>query len=291
LALSPPQIERYHRQLILPGWGGAGQERIGAALVTVHGDGPAARAAARYLTGAGVGRLRVATGDEAIEELRSLNALLAIEPLARPARAAGPARIEAAGALFVAGDDRAATGAALAGEVLKALLGLPHRLRVEVPVPPGDEARLPRAVLAQIYEHAEAGYPAEVCGLVFAPRGGPADEVRRCHNRQDELHTRDPQRHPRTAATGFALGLDDVTLLDRSLAGPRPCCLVYHSHVDASAYFSDEDRRVAAPPGLGPVYPELDHLVVDARREGARGARRYRFSAGDFRLIAEYSPW
>jgi hypothetical protein len=231
VGLSPLQVDRYHRQIILPGWGGAGQERIGAATVTVFGDGPAARAAARYLAGAGVARLRLATSHEAAEALRALNPLVAIEATPTTVMtegSEGPALVEAAGVRFVAGDDRAATGAAVAGEVLKALLGLPHRLHVELPQAPGAQGGvlLPRAVLVEIYAHADEGYPEEVCGLIFAPRGGLADEVRRCVNRQGELHRRDPLRHPRTAATAFALGLDDVTLLDRSLAGPRPCCLI-----------------------------------------------------------------
>lgn len=152
----------------------------------------------------------------------------------------------------------------------------------------GDPGDLPPALLAAIRAHAEAGYPEEVCGLVLGPRGGPLDEVLRCENRQNELHARDPERHPRTAATAYALGVEDIARLDGSLAGARPCRLIYHSHVDVGAYFSDEDRRMAAPPGWGPLYPEVDYLVVDAQAGGARGARRYRFIGDDFVEVAEY---
>lgn len=150
------------------------------------------------------------------------------------------------------------------------------------------EARLAPALLEAIYQHAAAGYPEEVCGLVFGPRGADPDEALRCDNRQNQLHASDPARHPRTAATAYALGLDDIARLDRSLAGERPCRVIYHSHVDVGAYFSDEDKRMAAPPGWGPLYPEVDYLVVDVRRGQALGARQFRFSDGDFVLIAEY---
>ena len=148
--------------------------------------------------------------------------------------------------------------------------------------------RLPASVLEEIYRHAAQGYPEEVCGLVFGPRGGVLDEVKRCRNRQNEQHARDPVKYPRTAATAYTLGLDDIALLDGSLAGERPARVIYHSHVDVGAYFSPEDKLMAAPPGWGPLYPDVDYLVVDAQRDGARGAKLFRYAGEDFVLIAEY---
>jgi hypothetical protein len=115
------EIERYGRQLILDGWGAAGQERLAAARATVRGGGPAARAAALYLAGAGVGRLGL---ERFADEARALNGLIAVEELA-PDGAPGAALVEAAGARFTANDDRAAAGAWCATEALKALLGFP----------------------------------------------------------------------------------------------------------------------------------------------------------------------
>ena len=57
---------------------------------------------------------------------------------------------------------------------------------------------LPRAVLDEIYAHARAGYPEEVCGLVIA-----GDEARRCDNRQNALHAEDPKSFPRDARTAY----------------------------------------------------------------------------------------
>jgi len=54
LALRPDQIQRYQRQLLLAPIGGAGQERILAATVLLHGAAPLCR---RYLVGAGVGSI------------------------------------------------------------------------------------------------------------------------------------------------------------------------------------------------------------------------------------------
>ena len=62
--------------------------------------------------------------------------------------------------------------------------------------------------------------------------------------------------------------------------------MIYHSHCDVGAYFSDEDKRAATPFGE-PLYP-VDYLVIDCARAGVRGARLFRFQAGDFAEIARY---
>lgn len=136
--------------------------------------------------------------------------------------------------------------------------------------------------LAEIYAHAEAGYPEEVCGLVIA-----GSEVRRCENRQNALHAEDPAHFPRDARTAYNLGPKDLFFLDKSLRSARPVTLIYHSHVEVGAYFSDEDVRAAAPDGEL-LYP-VDYLVVDAKKSGAAGARLFRFEGGAFIEVARYA--
>jgi len=142
---------------------------------------------------------------------------------------------------------------------------------------------LPRAVLDEIYAHAQAGYPEEVCGLIVTD-----DEVRRCENRQNALHAEDPAGFPRDARTAYNLGPKDLFFLDKSLRSERPVRVIYHSHVDVGAYFSDEDARAAAPEGEL-LYP-VDYLVVDVRADGVRGAKMFRFAGGRFVEIGSYGP-
>ena len=144
-------------------------------------------------------------------------------------------------------------------------------------------APIARAVIDAIYAHAREGYPEEVCGFIV---GG--DEAKRCENRQNALHAEDPAHFPRDARTAYNLGAKDLFFLDRSLRTPRPVRIIYHSHVDVGAYFSDEDCRAAAPDGEL-LYP-VDWLVVDVTKEGARGCKLFRFEAGKFVEVAAYGP-
>jgi adenylyltransferase/sulfurtransferase len=69
--LSPRELERYHRQLILPGWGQETQARLLQATVFIAGAGGLGSPVAQYLAAAGVGALRIC--DAGRVELSNLN--------------------------------------------------------------------------------------------------------------------------------------------------------------------------------------------------------------------------
>ena len=62
-ALTEREVERYARQLVLPEWTGAVQERLKAATAIVVGAGALGSPAATYLAAAGVGRIGIVDGD------------------------------------------------------------------------------------------------------------------------------------------------------------------------------------------------------------------------------------
>jgi proteasome lid subunit RPN8/RPN11 len=138
-------------------------------------------------------------------------------------------------------------------------------------------------VLDAIYAHAREGYPEEVCGFIV---GG--DEAKRCENRQNALHAEDPMGFPRDARTAYNLGAQDILFLDRSQKSERPVRVIYHSHVDVGAYFSNEDEHAATSEGEL-LYP-VDYLVVDVRADGVREAKLFRFTDGKFLEVGHYGP-
>jgi adenylyltransferase/sulfurtransferase len=71
MTLSDAELERYARQLVLPDWSGAAQERLAAASAVVVGAGALGSPAAAYLAGAGVGRVGIV--DDDVVELSNLH--------------------------------------------------------------------------------------------------------------------------------------------------------------------------------------------------------------------------
>jgi adenylyltransferase/sulfurtransferase len=69
--LTPEEKQRYDRQIMIPGIGEAGQEKIKKASVVIAGAGGLGSPVALYLTAAGVGTLRIIDNDKV--ELSNLN--------------------------------------------------------------------------------------------------------------------------------------------------------------------------------------------------------------------------
>ncbi|MEA2373558.1 MAG: molybdopterin-synthase adenylyltransferase [Thermoleophilaceae bacterium] len=63
MTLSDLELERYSRQLVLPEWSGAAQERLASAAAIVIGAGALGSPVALYLAAAGVGRIGVVDSD------------------------------------------------------------------------------------------------------------------------------------------------------------------------------------------------------------------------------------
>src|SRR5690606_16232164 len=109
--------------------------------------------------------------------------------------------------------------------------------------------RIPRDVLAEIEAHARECYPSEACGFVAGPSDDVAlvDEAIRETNEADKYHALDPERFPRTSRTYFKINeLRAARAFESGERAGRPIKVIYHSHCDAGAYFSDEDAATFA---------------------------------------------
>ncbi len=129
-------------------------------------------------------------------------------------------------------------------------------------------AMIPEEFLKKIYEQAEQEYPHECCGMIL----GPADKkdqllrLRACRNVQDQFHTLDPKNFPRTSGAAYFIEPKELLSIQKeSRLAKEEIRVIYHSHIDAGAYFSEEDARVAAPNGE-PAYPNVHYLVVSVTK-------------------------
>ena len=106
---------------------------------------------------------------------------------------------------------------------------------------------------------ATAEYPFESCGVILARAG--QRQLLACRNVQNELHARDPERYPRDARTAYYIDPADLLRIGRLEGEGYTVAVIYHSHVDAGAYFSETDRRNALLGGE-PSYPEAAYVVT-----------------------------
>ncbi|MFN8471438.1 MAG: M67 family metallopeptidase [Anaerolineae bacterium] len=139
---------------------------------------------------------------------------------------------------------------------------------------------LPDGVREAIYAHAREDYPNECCGAVWlvGDEGSLTWEVVRCTNVQDEMHARDPEHFPRTARTAYTIAAKELLAINRRAEEPgQRLAILYHSHPDHDAYFSDEDVYFAAPLGE-PGYPGTSYLVVSVRGGEVQGHRCFGWS-------------
>jgi glutamate-1-semialdehyde 2,1-aminomutase len=130
--------------------------------------------------------------------------------------------------------------------------------------------------LAEIKRHAIRDYPNECCGVVVV-RG---DERRLvpCRNIQDQKHAADPARFSRDARTAYFMDPADLARVNRLEREGFNLAVVYHSHPNAGAYFSETDRLQALMDGE-PAYPDVVYLVVSVVGTAVEAAAAYRWNA------------
>jgi [CysO sulfur-carrier protein]-S-L-cysteine hydrolase len=128
------------------------------------------------------------------------------------------------------------------------------------------DVSLPSDLLRRMMVHAEREYPRECCGMLLAQADDPTRlRLRECTNAQDRFHELDPLRFPRTSANAYYFAPSDLLAVEREIRERREVLhAIYHSHIDADAYFSEEDSRQAVVDGEA-VYSEAVQLVIPVR--------------------------
>ena len=124
-----------------------------------------------------------------------------------------------------------------------------------------------REPLAVAVAHLEACYPREGCGLWFERRGFVP--IRNVAAAGATRYTMEPKEML------AALEVDD------------PLVAIVHSHPDAGAYFSAEDRDMALGGANEPLWPGVQYVVVSVRGGKAREARSFRWDAARADFVVE----
>ncbi len=124
--------------------------------------------------------------------------------------------------------------------------------------------QIPIHFLEQIRRQAERDYPNETCGILVGPKAekDKISEIYPCENVQDKYHALDPVSFPRPARTAYFIEPRTLLQIEReNRQKNNEIRVIYHSHVDADAYFSEEDHRIALSEGK-PAYPGVAYWVV-----------------------------
>lgn len=150
-----------------------------------------------------------------------------------------------------------------------------------------------KAVIDKLDEEARAAYgrDEESCGLLLGPESDPllADEVVPFENRANKLHKLDPETYPRTGRMYFDI---DPMKFERAVkageSNGRPVKVLYHSHLDVGAYFSDTDASAATMgdqgQGESPTY-DLAYLVTSVRAGAVDDRKLFIWDAGTKRFV------
>jgi len=106
------------------------------------------------------------------------------------------------------------------------------------------DLRVARNVIERVDAEAVAAYgrEEESCGLLLGPDADAllVDEIVPMENRANKLHRLDPETYPRTGRMYFDI---DPLKFERAVrageSNGRPVKVLYHSHLDVGAYFSE----------------------------------------------------
>jgi [CysO sulfur-carrier protein]-S-L-cysteine hydrolase len=131
--------------------------------------------------------------------------------------------------------------------------------------------RIPQTTMDQIADHARQSYAKdeEACGYLTGPSDDSffCDEAVPLVNLANRYHELDPETYPRTGRTYFLL---DPLKFEKAVAAGktngRPVRVLYHSHLDVGAYFSETDAASATMGGDRPSYDGLFYLVTSVRQ-------------------------
>lgn len=147
-----------------------------------------------------------------------------------------------------------------------------------------EKLRLSQAAIGGITEHAESAYPSECCGIVAVLRckGREVEKVYRLRNILDSPNRISAQDYAGSSRKRYFAEPGQLLRVLREIeAHGGQLRIIYHSHVDADARFSEDDRTAALLDGR-PAYPGVVYLVVSVRNRRADELRAFQWNGAEF---------
>jgi proteasome lid subunit RPN8/RPN11 len=141
----------------------------------------------------------------------------------------------------------------------------------EVHVVTGQSFRITESVMDRVSEHARASYAndEEACGYLTGPDDVAyfCDDAVPLANLANRYHAMDPESYPRTGRTYFLVDpMKFAKAMQSGAESGHPVRILYHSHLDVGAYFSETDAAAATMGGDKPSYEGLRYLVTSIRQ-------------------------
>lgn len=147
--------------------------------------------------------------------------------------------------------------------------------------------RISKEALAIVDAHALREYPNESCGFLTGNAADveAVDRAIEAINLADKYHKVDPETFPRTAREYYTI---DARVIERTFregsANGQPVKVIYHSHCDCGAYFSQTDQDAAAPDGQL-AYP-VNYLVTSVLDGKIADHKLYAFREGKWTEVS-----
>ncbi|MCG8418289.1 MAG: Mov34/MPN/PAD-1 family protein [Proteobacteria bacterium] len=143
---------------------------------------------------------------------------------------------------------------------------------------------IPRELVLEIFRHARDAFPAECCGWLTGPADG--DQVTGIRPTVNAQVAGDhPSGQGRSADEAYVIAGEDLLAFNRAFDDPTPPRIIYHSHPNGRAYFSNMDQEVARSPwGDGPAYP-VQQLVVGLDSDRVDSAALFAWSDEDGKFV------
>ena len=130
--------------------------------------------------------------------------------------------------------------------------------------------RIPQTVINTLVAEAEAAYQREeeACGYVTGPKEDSAfaNQAVVMPNLANKYHQLDPETYPRKGNMYFLIDARKFQkAIEEGEKTGQPVKILWHSHLDVGAYFSDTDAAAALMGGEVPAN-DLAYLVTSVRK-------------------------